>query len=204
MGPAARLEAPAGPLLKGPRFQEPKARMRSGLVTAGTWLRRRADDVAAILFMVMFLAFIVQIVTRYLINFPLGWTFELSMLCWVWGVLWGAAFVVRERDEIRFDVVYGLLGSRTRRVLTLVTGLAVLALYGISLPAVTDYVLFMRVEHTAYLKIRFDYVFIIYVVFAVAVLVRYGWLTWQALRGEAPETLLDATQDEAAEKGAAR
>lgn len=169
--------------------------MTSRLIAAGGWLRRRAEDIAAVMFMVMFLAFIIQIVTRYVINFPLGWTFELSMLCWVWGVLWGAAFVVRERDEIRFDVVYSLLGSRTRRILTVVAGLALLALYGISLPAVTDYVLFMKVEHTAYLKIRFDIAYFIYVVFAVATLARYVWLTWHALRGEAPETLLDSTRD---------
>jgi TRAP-type C4-dicarboxylate transport system permease small subunit len=166
------------------------------LVTAGAWLRRRAEDVAAVLFMVMFLAFIIQIVTRYVINFPLGWTFELSTLCWVWGVLWGAAFVVREKDEIRFDVVYSLLSDRTRRYLTVLTGLSLIALYGISLPAVTDYVLFMRVEHTAYMKVPFDIAFFVYVIFAVATLARYAWLTWHALRGgQAPETLLDSTQD---------
>ena len=32
----------------------------------------------------------------------------------------------------------------------------------------------MKVEKTAYLKIRFDWLFSIYVVFAVAVLVRYA------------------------------
>jgi TRAP-type C4-dicarboxylate transport system permease small subunit len=169
--------------------------MTSKLIAAATWLRRRAEDIAAVMFMVMFLAFIVQIVTRYVINFPLGWTFELSMLCWVWGVLWGAAFVVRERDEIRFDVVYSLLGNRTRRILTVIAGVALLALYGISLPAVIDYVLFMKVERTAYLKIPFDFAYFVYVIFAVATLVRYAWLIWHALRGEAPETLLDSTRD---------
>ena len=77
----------------------------------------------------------------------------------------------------------------------ILTGVAVLGLYGISLPAVTDYVLYMRVEHTAYMNIRFDFAYFVYVIFAVAVLVRYAWLTWHALRGEAPTTLLDSTQD---------
>ena len=39
-----------------------------------------------------------------------------------------------------------------------------------SLPAVVDYVTFMKVQSTAYLKIRFDWLFSIYVIFAVAVL----------------------------------
>jgi C4-dicarboxylate transporter, DctQ subunit len=169
--------------------------MTSTLLAAGRALRRIAEHVAAAMFAIMFLAFMVQIVTRYIINFPLGWTFELSMLCWLWGVLWGAAFVVRERDEIRFDVVYSLLSTRTRRYMTVIAGLSLIVLYGISLPAVTDYVLFMRVERTAYLKIPVDIAYFVYVIFAVAALARYLWLTWHALRGEAPETLLDSTRE---------
>ena len=45
----------------------------------------------------------------------------------------------------------------------------------------------MKVEKTAYLKIRFDWLFSIYVVFVVAVIVRYLWLSWQALFGKAPK-----------------
>ena len=39
----------------------------------------------------------------------------------------------------------------------------------------------MRVEHTAYLKIRFDWLYSIYVIFAVATIARYLWLAWSAL-----------------------
>ncbi len=164
-------------------------------LTAARWLRRRAENIAVIMLGLMFVGFILQIVLRYVFNWPHGWTSELSVLCWVWGVLWGAAFVTREKDELRFDVIYGLLGAETRRWLTVVTGIALLAIYGMSLPAVTDYVLFMRVERTASLRIRFDYAYFIYVIFAVAVLARYGWLVWKALRGEAPKTFLDSTSD---------
>jgi TRAP-type C4-dicarboxylate transport system permease small subunit len=168
--------------------------MTPTLTAAGRWLRRRAEDVAVLLLMAMFLAFMIQIVFRYVFNWPVGWTSELSVLCWLWVVLWGAAFVTSEKDEIRFDVVYGLLSAEMRQRLTIVTGIAILLIYGMSLPAVTDYVLFMRVERTSYLKIRFDIAYFAYVIFAVATLGRYAWLTWQALRGEAPKTLLDSTQ----------
>jgi hypothetical protein len=69
----------------------------------------------------------------------------------------------------------------------IITALALIALYAISFPAVVDYVTFMKVEKTAYLKIRFDLLFSIYVVFVLAVIVRYIWLAWQAMRGVAPE-----------------
>jgi TRAP-type C4-dicarboxylate transport system permease small subunit len=153
----------------------------------GAWLRRRAEDVLAVLLAVMFLAFIAQIVFRYLMNFPIGWTSELTVITWLWLVLWGAAFVVTEPEEIRFDLIYGAVGTRVRRCMAIVTAIALLALYGMSLPAVVDYVTFMKVQNTAYLKIRFDWLFSIYVIFAVAVLIRYAWILWRALRGAAPE-----------------
>jgi len=43
------------------------------------------------------------------------------------------------------------------------------------------------VQQTSYLDIRFDVLYIIYPVFAVAVIVRYCWLLWRAVRGKAPE-----------------
>jgi C4-dicarboxylate transporter DctQ subunit len=151
------------------------------------WLARRAENIAAAMLAVMFLAFIIQIFFRYVANFPVGWTQELSVILWLWLVLFGAAFVVREREEIRFDIIYGGVGPKARRIMCVITAVALIALYGISLPAVVDYVTFMKVEKTAYLKIRFDWLYSIYIVFVVAVIIRYIWLAWQALRGVAPE-----------------
>ena len=161
--------------------------MYATLRKIGAWLRRRAEDVLAALLAMMFLAFIVQIIFRYLMNFPIGWTSELTVITWLWLVLWGAAFVVTEPEEIRFDLIYGAVGARLRRVMAVVTAILLMALYGMSLPAVVDYVTFMKVQETAYLKIRFDLLFSIYVIFAVAVLIRYAWILWRALRGAAPE-----------------
>jgi TRAP-type C4-dicarboxylate transport system permease small subunit len=150
-------------------------------------LYRFAEFVAAMLLATMFLAFMVQIVFRYLFNFPIGWTSELTVITWLWLVLWGAAFVVTEAEEIRFDLIYGSVGAGKRRAMAIATAVALIVLYGMSLPAVVDYVTFMRVQSTAYLKIRFDWLFSIYVIFAVAVLVRYAWILWWALRGRGPE-----------------
>jgi C4-dicarboxylate transporter, DctQ subunit len=157
--------------------------MNIALLRAGTWLRRRAENILAALLTAMFVAFLIQIVARYVFNFPVGWTYEVSLLTWVWGVLWGAAFVVTEREEIRFDIVYGALGPGLRRVFTVISGLALISLYSISLPAVISYVTFMKVEHAPHLRITFDWLFSIYVIFAVASIIRYGWLVARAIRG---------------------
>lgn len=150
------------------------------------WLRRRAENIAAAMLAAMFVAFMLQIVFRYVLNLSIGWTHEISVVLWIWLVLFGSAFVVREQEEIRFDLIYGAVGDRPRRIMGVITAGALIILFGLSLPAVVDYVSFMRVERTAYLKIRFDYLYSIYVVFAVAMIARYLWFGWQAIRGEAP------------------
>ena len=144
--------------------------------TIGGWLYRRAENLLAAMLTLMFAAFILQIVFRYLLNLPIGWTNEISVVLWIWLVLFGAAFVVREEEEIRFDLLYGAAGPRMRRIMFLVSAVALVVLYAMSLPAVFDYVTFMKVEKTAYLKIRFDWLYSIYIVFVVAIIVRYLWL----------------------------
>ena len=154
---------------------------------AGGWLYRRAENVITAMLAVMFFTFLLQILFRYVLNWQTGWTHELSVVLWIWIFLFGSAFVVTEQEEMRFDLLYASAGPRMRGVMFLVFAAAVLFLYTISLPAVIDYVTFMKVERSAYLKIRFDYLYSIYVVFAVAMIVRYIWIAWLAVRGEAPE-----------------
>ena len=157
------------------------------------WLRRRAENVAAAMLAVMFAAFIIQIVFRYLFNFPIGWTSELTVVLWLWMVLWGSAFVLSEKEEIRLDLLYSAVGPRARIAMAIVFAVSIVLLYGASLPASYAYVSFMKVESSSYLKIRVDWLYSIYLIFLVAIIVRYLWLLWQLLRGRDPEAA-DATK----------
>ncbi|MGH8732105.1 MAG: TRAP transporter small permease [Burkholderiales bacterium] len=153
----------------------------------GGWLHRRAENIAAGLLAVMFLAFIVQIVFRYFLNLPTGWTSELTVVTWLWLVLWGSAFVLREKEEIRFDLIYGSARRRVRIAMAIVFSAAIAVLYGASLKASFAYVTFMKVEKSSYLKIRMDWLYSIYLIFLVAIIARYLWLLWRLLRGKDPE-----------------
>ena len=160
---------------------------------AAGWLRRRAENVAAAMLAVMFAAFILQIVFRYFFNFPVGWAAELSVVMWLWLVLWGAAFVLRDEEEIRFDLLSASVGRRARIAMGIVSGLALVVLYGASLPATYSYVTFMKVEKASYLKVRMDWLFSIYILFLVAILARYLWRLSYLLRGREPDRA-DPTQ----------
>jgi TRAP-type C4-dicarboxylate transport system permease small subunit len=156
------------------------------------WLRRRAENICALFLVGMFLSFIVQIIARYVFNYPLGWTDEVSVIFWIWCTLWGAAFVLRERDEVRFDIFYSALSEKTRCVFTVITGVIAIVVLTVALPAVYSYVSFLNVERSAYLGIKLHYLYSIYIIFSVAVIVRYAALVYLALRGRAPEIQIGA------------
>ncbi|MBK7334183.1 MAG: TRAP transporter small permease subunit [Betaproteobacteria bacterium] len=151
------------------------------------WMRRRAENVVALLLAIMFVAFILQIVFRYFLNFPIGWTSELSVIAWLYITLLGSAFWLKESEEVRFDLISGRLGPVGRRVVGFVVALSAVVLFAMSLPATVKYVAFMKVESSSYLKIRLDVLYSVYVVFAVAIIVRYGWALVGAVRGRATE-----------------
>jgi TRAP-type C4-dicarboxylate transport system permease small subunit len=153
-------------------------------VALGRWLRRRAENVAVALLALMFICFLLQIIYRYVLDDPLGWSEEVIMVTWLWTVLWGAAFVVGEAEEIRFDIIYTRMPETYRRACTVMTGIALIVLYGVSLPAAYRYVAFMRVEHSAYLHVPIDLLYSIYIIFSVACICRYCWLVHHAIRGD--------------------
>ena len=167
--------------------------MHPALRSVVEWIRRRAENIVSVLLGIMFVAFIVQIVFRYFFNFPVGWSSELSVITWLYMVLLGSAFWLKDSEEIRFDLVSNSLGPRARRVIGVFVASATVVLFAMSLPATVKYVAFMKVESSSFLKIRLDILYSVYAVFVVAVIVRYAWSAWTALRGETPKEV-DITQ----------
>jgi C4-dicarboxylate transporter DctQ subunit len=157
--------------------------MRSGV----DWIRRRAENIVAAMLAIMFVAFIIQIASRYFFNFPIGWSSELSVVAWLYMVLIGSALWLKESEEIRFDLVSGSLGPRGRRVIGIIVAAVGLVLFAMSFPATWKYVTFMKVESSSYLKVRLDILYSVYLLFAAAIIVRYAWDVWRMMRGEAPE-----------------
>jgi TRAP-type C4-dicarboxylate transport system permease small subunit len=151
------------------------------------WLQDRADNVAAGILAVMFLSFMLQIVSRYVFNAPIGWTLELCLVTWLWLVFWTSAFCLRDSDHIRFDMIYLACSPRVRRIFALVSAVAIVAGIAAALPATFDYITFYKIKKSTMLRIRLDVVFSVYGIFAVAVIARYALRAWQIARGADPD-----------------
>ncbi|WP_457094281.1 TRAP transporter small permease [Microvirga sp. P5_D2] len=144
-------------------------------------LRYLAELVTVILFMAMFAAFLLQVFTRYILNDPVAWTQEFVLIAYIWIVFWCAAFLLREREHITFDMFFLALPFAGRRVLAIVltalTGTAFIA----ALPATIDYVSFMKIEKSPVIGLRFDVLYSIFVVFVIAVAIGAVVRIWRLL-----------------------
>lgn len=153
------------------------------LLAIRDWLGRRAENILALLLFSMFVTFLLQIVFRYFLNLPVGWTVEWVTIAWLWGILFGFAFVVRDSEIIRLDVLYSALPRPARRVMDVLTGLTLAGVFLYTLPASWDYIDFMMREKTAYMRLPFFWVFIIYIPFALSVALRGLLTAWAGITG---------------------
>lgn len=136
---------------------------------------------------VMFLSFMLQIISRYVFNSPIGWTLEVCLTTWLWLVFWTSAFCLEDRDHVRFDMLYLMANRRVQRIFALVTAVAIAGGILAALPATLDYITFYKIKKSATLRIRLDIVFSVYAIFAVAIIARYGLRAWSLARGRDPD-----------------
>ncbi|MBJ3777659.1 TRAP transporter small permease [Acuticoccus mangrovi] len=77
----------------------------------------RIEDVCATAALVLFTLLIVtSVVFRYLLDSPLSWTEEASLIAFAWLLFLGAAICARENMHILIDLVTPRAGSRMDRI----------------------------------------------------------------------------------------
>ena len=158
------------------------------------WFIRCTEFIAATLLAAMFCTFLLQIFSRYVLAAPFGWTLELCLILWVWIVFFGCAFLVREHDQVSFDIFYQAAPRRLQRILALVSCLAIVLGMAWAFLPTWDYIDWMKIRKTATVrnpftdaKIPMRNIFSIYAVFMLALILRYAWRAWFVLRSGAPQ-----------------
>lgn len=150
-------------------------------------LQRFAESVMVALMAVMFSAFIAQVVFRYVLNLPLAWSDEICNFIWLWGILWGASFVMKNHEDIRFDMIYNFMPRSLKRSFTTISSVFIVLLLAVSLPATWAFIDFMKVEKSAALSIPMNGVFGLYIVFILAMCIRHLGIAVNAVRNRLTE-----------------
>ncbi|MGI3185889.1 TRAP transporter small permease [Nioella aestuarii] len=158
------------------------------------WFTHGTEFIAAMMLAAMFLTFLIQIFSRYVMQAPFGWTLELCLILWVWIVFFGCAFIVKERDHVTFDIFYLSGGRKTRQVLALAAAAAIVIGMGISFLPTWDYIDWMRMRRTSTVenpftgdRIPLRTIFSVYALFMIAIIARYAWRFIDVLRNGPPD-----------------
>lgn len=144
-------------------------------------LRRGADVVGVLLFALLFLVFVVQVTARFAFDRPLPWTDEAAVVLYLWAVLWGAALVCKDREQVAFDLLYQHASPQVRRFMALSAAVLVGGLSAWALPGTLDYIYFMRRESSAVLGLPLHGVFLPFAVLLLALVARYAIRSWRLL-----------------------
>ena len=160
------------------------------------------NAIAGGLLAAIFLTFLLQILLRYFFT-PAGWTLELIGILWVWLIFFSCAFVVKETDHVKFDIVYLAMPIRIRKIMAIISASAILIGMIYSYLPTWDYIDWMKIRKTSTVKNPFSGskipmrdVFFIYAVFMIAVGARYAWMIINIFRQGPPKTELEITLEE--------
>ena len=150
-------------------------------------LLKGAEGVVAATLAAMFLTFVLQIFSRYVMNEPFGWTLEVCLTLWVWLVFWGCAFVVRHDEHVKFDVLYNAVRPRTRRIFALLGSAAIVIGLAATFYPTWDWIDFLKIKKSAILRIPMRTVFSIYAIFLITAVLVYAWRFVRIVRHGVPD-----------------
>jgi TRAP-type C4-dicarboxylate transport system permease small subunit len=144
----------------------------STLAVAAARLHQIADGVASAMFAAVFLIFNYKIFTRYFEHDEAVWADEVLVILFIWIIFWAQALVVRDKDQITFDLVYRLLPAPLQRISAIARYVLVGGVFLVALPGSLGYIRFLWREHTPVLNLPLDYVYSCFGLFLIAVVVR--------------------------------
>lgn len=136
------------------------------LKKAGRFLRNCVElyiPVAA--FLIMFVVFVAEIAARYLFNKPLAWAYEVTVMCYLWLVIFGACFAYRDRSHVTFTLIYDKLGVKGKAVCAFLGNLLMFIAFAAMLVPSIRFISQMKMQVTSVFKIGLDIVYLPFIPF---------------------------------------
>lgn len=138
--------------------------------------------IPSVSFTVMFISFIIQIFTRYVLNNPVVWSYELTIFGFIWTALLGALYAKRKASHVKFTLLYDMYTPTARIWVRLVGNSLILISFIAGFWPALDYVLFMGFKKSTVLNIPYDVVFFPFVIFMAGMIGRFAVDVWQDAR----------------------
>lgn len=142
------------------------------------------------LFFIMFITFCIQIFTRYFFDFQYEWTYEFTVLGYMWTSILAACYAGRVRDHVSFTLLYDKLSPKGQLACTILGNLIMVVAFGLMFGPCMEYINFMAIKTTPILKLTFQtayFPFMVFLLFSTLYLVRDTIRAVLLFAGPAPE-----------------
>jgi TRAP-type C4-dicarboxylate transport system permease small subunit len=116
-------------------------------------------------FLIMFMIFIVQVFFRYVIRHPLTWSMEVTVIGFIWTVIFGACYTMRRRSHVKFTMIYDRLKPRPAAILRMLGNLILVIAFSSLVYASIKYSFFVGFQKTPVFRIPFTYMYLPFVYF---------------------------------------
>jgi len=121
------------------------------------------ETIPAIMFLVIFIVFLIGILSRYVLRQPVPWTYEASVLAFMWCAYFACGYAMRNGDHVVFTLVYDMFPPKIQKVCRILVNVLVAATVLVSFfPAIKSISTYRG--YTGVLKIPFKYAFIPFII----------------------------------------
>ncbi len=125
---------------------------------------------SSVLLFVLFLSMFLQVLMRYVFNYPSPALYEIMTWSFVWTVWLGAAFAWRYQDHIRFNVLYEKLPRKVQLVFDISFNLIFSFTLIISFWPVLNQTIWYRIISSQVLGVPWDYLLMVLPISMVLIL----------------------------------
>ena len=133
-------------------------------------------------FSIMFIVFIVQIIARYIFRSPLSWAYEVTVMCYLWTVMYGACYTTRKKSHVKFTMLYDALKPKGKAVLVFLGDLIIAAAFLIMSLPVIKFIGQMKMQVTGVFKIGLNVIYFPFIPFMFIVLAYTLYEMWQCIQ----------------------
>lgn len=123
-------------------------------------------------FALLFVVFIIQIFFRYVLNNPLTWPYEVTILAYIWTAMFGGCYAFRKLEHIEFTMVYDRLNTKGQLIFRLISHTILAVCFCIALIPIFNYIVFLSIKFTGVLKIPFNIGYLPFLIMSVDIIIR--------------------------------
>lgn len=111
-----------------------------------------------ITFTIIFLTFMLTIISRYVFKSPIPWSYEVSILAYMWTMFFGVGKAMQNREHVVFSLVYDHVGPKVKIAFDVLTNVVLILLIMIAFIPSIDSLLSKKMV-TGVLKMPYTVVF---------------------------------------------